>query len=100
VVPARRSTSRHSTSCSTCSISPSQTDNATAMKFGWRGAIGILLSVGFLVFAFKDIEFATVVENGRRAHLGLLLLSVVVATCTFPLRALRWRPILDPIAPN
>jgi uncharacterized protein (TIRG00374 family) len=70
------------------------------MKFGWRGAIGILLSVGFLVFAFKDIEFAKVVENVRRAHLGLLLLSVVVATCTFPLRALRWRPILDPIAPN
>jgi uncharacterized protein (TIRG00374 family) len=70
------------------------------MKFGWRGAIGILLSVGFLVFAFKGIAFGQVVDTVRRANLPLLLLSVVVATCTFPLRAIRWRPILDPIAPN
>jgi uncharacterized protein (TIRG00374 family) len=70
------------------------------MKFGWRGALGILLSVGFLVFAFKGIAFGQVVDNMRRANPALLLLSVVVATCTFPLRAIRWRPILDPIAPN
>ena len=69
------------------------------MKIGWRGGLGILLSAGFLVFAFKDIEYARVAEQLRHANLGLLLLSVVVATCTFPLRALRWRPILDPIAP-
>jgi uncharacterized protein (TIRG00374 family) len=70
------------------------------MKFGWRGAIGILLSVGFLVFAFKGIELATVVQVVRQANPALLLLAVVAATCTFPLRAIRWRPILDPIAPN
>jgi uncharacterized protein (TIRG00374 family) len=30
----------------------------------------------------------------------LVLLSVVVATMVFPLRAIRWRPILDPVAPG
>ena len=70
------------------------------MKFGWRGALGILLSVGFLYLAFRHIEFAKVVANIRKANLGLLLLSAVLATGIFPLRAIRWRPILDPIAPN
>lgn len=70
------------------------------MKFGWRGAIGIVLSAGFLYFAFRGIAFAEIVDHVRRANVGLLLLSAVAATCIFPLRALRWRPILDPIAPN
>jgi uncharacterized protein (TIRG00374 family) len=70
------------------------------MKFGWRGALGIVLSAVFLYLAFKDIEFATVVAKVRKANLGLLLLSAAVATCIFPLRARRWRPILDPIAPH
>src|SRR6478672_2122902 len=70
------------------------------MKFGWRGAFGIVLSAGFLYFAFRGIAFAEIVDHVRRANVGLLLLSAVAATCIFPLRALRWRPILDPIAPN
>jgi glycosyltransferase 2 family protein len=70
------------------------------MKFGWRSALGILLSAGFLFFAFKGIEFNTVIANVRRANIGLLVLSAVAATLIFPLRALRWRPILDPIQPN
>jgi hypothetical protein len=70
------------------------------MKFGWRGALGILLSAGFLVFAFKDIDFAQVATRIRQANVGLLVLSAVAATGIFPLRARRWRPILDPIAPG
>jgi uncharacterized protein (TIRG00374 family) len=70
------------------------------MRFGWRGAFGILLSAAFLYFAFRGIAFAEVAAHVRRANIGLLLLSAVAATCIFPLRALRWRPILDPVAPN
>jgi glycosyltransferase 2 family protein len=70
------------------------------MKFGWRGTIGIVLSVVALYFAFRGIAFDRVIENVRHANVALLALAVVVATCTFPLRALRWRPILDPIAPD
>jgi hypothetical protein len=70
------------------------------MKLGWRGALGILLSAGFLYLAFRGIALSEVVAHIRRANIGLLLLSAAAATCIFPLRALRWRPILDPIAPN
>jgi uncharacterized protein (TIRG00374 family) len=70
------------------------------MKFGWRSALGILLSAGLLYLAFRDIHFADVVAKLRQANLVLLALSAVAATFIFPLRARRWRPILDPIAPN
>ncbi|MEP6621525.1 MAG: lysylphosphatidylglycerol synthase transmembrane domain-containing protein [bacterium] len=70
------------------------------MKFSWRSALGILLSAGFLYLAFKDIPFSSVVANVRNANVGLLALAAVAATFIFPLRARRWRPILDPIAPN
>jgi uncharacterized protein (TIRG00374 family) len=70
------------------------------MRLGWRGALGILLSAGFLIFAFKGIELSQVVAHIRRSNVGLFVLSALAATCIFPLRAIRWRPILDPIAPN
>ena len=70
------------------------------MKLGWRSALGILLSGVFLFLAFRGINFGEVMANVRQANLGLLLLSAVSATCIFPLRARRWRPILDPVAPN
>ena len=70
------------------------------MRLGWRGALGILLSAAFLYFAFRGIALAEVAAQVRRANVPLLLLSAVAATCIFPLRALRWRPILDPMAPG
>jgi uncharacterized protein (TIRG00374 family) len=70
------------------------------MRFGWRGAIGILLSVALLVFAFHGIEWSRFALAIRHANIGLLLLSAVAATGIFPLRARRWRTILDPVEPN
>jgi len=70
------------------------------MRFGWRGALGILLSVALLWWAFHDIAWAQVAVEIRRANLWLLLLSALAATGIFPLRAVRWRVILDPVAPN
>ena len=70
------------------------------MKFGWRSALGIVLSAVLFYVAFKDIDFARVTANMREANLALLLLSATCATLTVPARARRWRPILDPIAPN
>ena len=70
------------------------------MRFGWRGALGILLSVALLWYAFHDIEWAKVGVAIRHANVGLLLLSAIAATGIFPLRARRWRTILDPVEPN
>lgn len=70
------------------------------MKFGWKGALGIVLSVACLYFAFRNFDFAQAIEAARHANYLLLLLSVVTATSMFPLRARRWRTILDPVAPE
>ncbi|HKW48365.1 MAG TPA: lysylphosphatidylglycerol synthase transmembrane domain-containing protein [Gemmatimonadaceae bacterium] len=68
------------------------------MRFGWRGVLGILLSIALLWYAFHDIEWAKVAVAIRHANLWLLLLSAIAATGIFPLRARRWRTILDPVA--
>jgi uncharacterized protein (TIRG00374 family) len=70
------------------------------MRFGWRGALGMLLSAVLLWYAFHGIEWAEVGVEIRRANLWLLLLSAMAATGIFPLRARRWRTILDPVEPN
>lgn len=70
------------------------------MKFGWKGLIGAVISVGFLYFAFHNIEWPRVLETARNANYGLLALSAATATLMFPLRARRWRTILDPVAPS
>lgn len=70
------------------------------MKIGWRGAFGIVLSAAFLYFAFRGIEFHRVVENVRHANVPLLVVAALAATCIFPLRARRWKPILEPIEPD
>ena len=69
------------------------------MQFGWRSMFGILFSAGCLYLAFRGVHFASVIEHVSQANVPLLILSAVTATCIFPLRARRWRPILDPIAP-
>jgi len=50
------------------------------MRFGWRGALGIVLSVALLWYAFHDIEWAKVGLAIRAANLWLLLLSALAAT--------------------
>jgi uncharacterized protein (TIRG00374 family) len=69
------------------------------MKFGWKGALGIVLSVVFLYLAFRKINWSAAFDAARHANYGLLALSVVAATGMFVLRARRWRTILDPVAP-
>src|SRR6476620_8430326 len=70
------------------------------MKFGWKGALGLVVTAVCLYFAFRNTEWATAVEQARNANYFLLALSAVAATGMFPLRAIRWRAILDPVAPK
>jgi uncharacterized protein (TIRG00374 family) len=70
------------------------------MKFPWRGAIGLALTVFLLWWVFRDVHWSEVMSHLRNANVPLVILSVVVATLIFPLRALRWRPILHAVEPN
>src|SRR4029079_6595008 len=45
-------------------------------------------------------DWAAAVDEAKNADYFLLALSAVAATGMFPLRAIRWRAILDPVAPR
>ena len=70
------------------------------MKFPWRTAVGLALTVGLLWWAFRGTHWSDVRANLANANALAVIVAVVVGTLMFPLRALRWRPILDPVAPR
>ena len=69
-------------------------------KFPWRGSIALAITVGLLWWAFKDVSWVELWRHVRESDPLLMFVGVVVANLVFPLRAIRWRPILDPVAPN
>ncbi len=70
------------------------------MKMGWRGALGFLLSAGLLWWTLHDVDVGEVASRLASSNIPLLLASSVTATLIFPLRARRWRTLLDPVAPG
>ena len=70
------------------------------MKLGWRGALGIVLSVALLAWTLwpTKVDYHAVWAVLRGANLPLLVLAALTATLTFPLRARRWQTILSPVA--
>ncbi len=70
------------------------------MKSGVRTALGLLLSALLLWWALRGVNIAEVGGALRAANLPMLALAALMATAVFPLRALRWRPILHPVEPN
>jgi uncharacterized protein (TIRG00374 family) len=70
------------------------------MRLNWKSALGIALSVGLLVWTLRGESPAEIWQEISRANIPLLVLSALVATAIFPLRAIRWRIILGPVAPE
>jgi uncharacterized protein (TIRG00374 family) len=70
------------------------------MKFGWRGALGIILSVLLLAFTLRGVDFGDVARALGASSIPLFLLATVAGTLIFPLRARRWKTILAPIDEN
>jgi uncharacterized protein (TIRG00374 family) len=68
------------------------------MKTGWKGVVGVVISVALLWWTLRDVSFAEVWQVLKNSNIALFVLSALVATLTFPLRAWRWRYILEPTA--
>jgi len=68
------------------------------VKNAVRNTLGIILSVALLAWALHNVEFALVMEHLRAANPWYFALAVVLGTLIFPVRAWRWRIILDPVA--
>ena len=68
------------------------------MKNAVRNTLGVILSVALLAWALHNVEFGLVIEHLRESNPWYFALAVVLGTLIFPVRARRWRTILDPIA--
>lgn len=65
-----------------------------------KGALGIALSAGGLWWALHGVPWHDVIGRLHDASIPLLVLCAIAATSIFPVRAIRWRIILEPVAPN
>src|SRR6478609_4336704 len=70
------------------------------MKLNWKTALGIALSAVLLVWTLRGESPSDIWAVISRSNIPLLIVAALVATAVFPLRALRWRVILEPVAPN
>jgi uncharacterized protein (TIRG00374 family) len=68
------------------------------MKLDRRSLLGIAISVAVLWFTLRGVSPAEVGAVLRASHWPLFAACTAVATCIFPLRARRWRTILEPVA--
>jgi len=60
----------------------------------WLGLLGLVISLAFLYWALRGVRPAELLADLAGANVWLYLTSVVLATLTFPTRAVRWRIIL------
>lgn len=67
------------------------------LRLDWKAVVGIMVSVGLLYYTLRDVAFDEVLAEVGRSHTGLLILAVAVNFLVFPLRAFRWKALLEPV---
>ena len=67
------------------------------MRRKWIMPLGLAVVAALFWWLFRDEDPAEVWRHIRGADFGLLLLAVAVTTATFPVRAIRWRYLLQPV---
>ena len=70
------------------------------MRVGWRGLLGIGLSVLLLWLTLRDVDLGEVWTILSGSNLLLWIACTATATSIFPLRARRWQAILAPLGPR
>ena len=70
------------------------------MKTKIRGLVGFVLSGALLWWVLRDVSAASVWAELSRSDPWLFFWATVGATIIFPIRAMRWRVILEPVAPK
>lgn len=70
------------------------------MKSSLKAVVGIAATVFFLWLALKDVHWSEVATQLRQANWWLLGAATLVSTLGMHIRALRWKPLLHPVAPG
>jgi len=67
------------------------------MRMEWKVVVGILISLGFVIFAIAQVDFVQVKEAFARASYIWTIPMVFTVVIAMWIRALRWRKLLLPI---
>jgi len=70
------------------------------MKGHGKTLVGIAATVFFLWLALRQVVWHEVAGHLREANWWLLGLSVLISTLGMHVRAMRWKPLLEPVAPG
>lgn len=70
------------------------------MKSSLKAVVGIAATVFFLWLALRDVHWSEVATQLRQANWWLLGAATLVSTLGMHVRALRWKPLLEPVAPD
>jgi uncharacterized protein (TIRG00374 family) len=70
------------------------------MKGHVKTVVGIAATVFFLWLALRGVKWHEVATHLREANWWLLSASVLVSLLGMHVRALRWKPLLEPVAPG
>lgn len=65
-----------------------------------KAVVGIAATVFFLWLALRNVDWADVATHVREANWLLLSAAVIISTLGMHIRALRWKPLLEPVAPG
>ncbi|MDF1505978.1 lysylphosphatidylglycerol synthase transmembrane domain-containing protein [Roseisolibacter sp. H3M3-2] len=68
------------------------------MRFDWRSALGLALSALLLWWTLRGEPLGEVWAAVARSNWALLLFATALGTTIFPIRARKWRTILEPAA--
>jgi uncharacterized protein (TIRG00374 family) len=68
------------------------------LKPGWRAVVGGVLSAALIYWTLHGISATQVAHSLSNADPLLFAGAVLCATAIFPVRALRWQAILEPVA--
>ncbi|HYR06961.1 MAG TPA: lysylphosphatidylglycerol synthase transmembrane domain-containing protein [Longimicrobium sp.] len=65
-----------------------------------KAVVGIAATVFFLWLALRNVDWVDVATHVRNANWLLLGAAVLISTLGMHIRAMRWKPLLEPVAPN
>ncbi len=68
------------------------------MKLDWKSGLGFALSGVLLWWTLRDVSPTEVWGVLRQSNVPLFIACIALNLCIFPLRARRWRTILEPVA--
>lgn len=70
------------------------------MKLDWKALLGIGISAFLIWWIFRGEDLGAIAGDIAGADPWLLLAAVAIVTFTYPLRALRWKVLLEPVQPG